>query len=497
MNTISIKASLSASLSHAPKQMLIDGKLVDGLSGRTFETRNPATGELLAQVCEGDAQDIDRAVAAARRAFAGPWSKFTPFQRQSCLLKFGELIDEHFDELTMLDVLDMGVPITVARNRRDRARGLIRYYAGMCMALHGLTVPNSFPGEVFSYTLREPVGVVGAIIPWNGPVITAIWKIGTALVTGCTLVLKPAEDAPLAILRMGELLLDAGVPEGVVNIVPGFGHTAGAALAAHTDVDKISFTGSTDVGRKIIEASKSNIKRVTLELGGKSPDVVFADCDMDAAVVGAAMAVFANAGQVCYAGSRLLIQRPIHEEFVERLSEFAKTLRVGNGVDPDTQIGPLINATQLERVTSYVGIGAGEGAKTVTGGKRLTEGKLGGGFFFEPTVLSGVNNDMKVARDEIFGPVVCAIPFDTVEEAALIANDTPYGLGSGVWTQNLTTAHRMVKAIRAGTVWVNTYSSLDPAVPFGGYKSSGLGREGGSEQFDGYLETKAVIMRLG
>ncbi len=495
MDTIATHDRTTAS-SYAPKRMLIDGKFVDAASGRTFETRNPATGELLSNVCEGDAEDVDRAVAAARRAFDGPWSRFTPFQRQACLLRFGELIDEHFDELTMLDVLDMGVPITVARGRRDRARGLIRYYAGMCTALHGLTVPNSFPGEVFSYTLREPVGVVGAIIPWNGPVITAIWKIGTALVTGCTLVLKPAEDAPLAVLRLGELLLGAGVPEGVINVVPGFGHTAGAALAAHPDVDKISFTGSTNVGRKIIEASKANFKRVTLELGGKSPDIVFADCDMEAAVAGAAMAVFANAGQVCYAGSRLLVQRPIYAEFVQRLSRYAKTLKVGNGVDPNTQIGPIINATQLERVTSYVGIGAEEGAERITGGNRLTDGTLKDGFFFEPTVLSGVNNGMRVARDEIFGPVICAIPFDTAEEAVRIANDTPYGLGSGVWTKDLATAHRTAKAIRAGTVWVNTYSTLDPAVPFGGYKSSGLGREGGVEQFDGYLETKSVIVKL-
>ncbi|MCS0502824.1 aldehyde dehydrogenase family protein [Ancylobacter mangrovi] len=479
-----------------PKQLLIDGKFVPALSGRTFETRNPATGELLANVAEGDAADIDLAVAAARRAFTGPWSRFTPFERQQCLLRFADLVEKHFESLALIDVLDMGAPITSMHARRQRALGLPRFYAGMCTVIHGGTLPNSFPGEVFSYTLKEPVGVVGAITPWNAPLTSTIWKIGPVLATGCTMVLKPAEDAPLTALRLGELLLEAGVPEGVVNIVPGFGDKAGAALARHMDVDKVAFTGSDITGRKVIEASKGNIKRVTLELGGKSPDVIFADCDMDAAVAGAGMGVFANTGQICCAGTRLLVQRPIYEEFVARVSDYAKSLKVGNGLDPATQIGPVVNAKQLDRVSDYMEIGLGEGATATTGGRRLTEGALKDGFFFEPTVLSRVDNTMRVAREEIFGPVAAAIPFDTLEEAAAIANDTVFGLGGGVWTGSVTTAHRMAKAIRTGTVWVNTYGGLDPVVPFGGYKTSGYGRESGTEHLDAYLETKAVVMKL-
>ncbi len=486
----------AAATETAARPLLIDGKFVPALSGRTFASHNPATGRLVAHVCEGDAEDIDLAVAAARKAFEGPWSRFTPFERQACILRFSELVDQNFEELAMTDVLDMGVPITVSRSRRQRVLGLLRFYAGACTAIRGATTPDSLPGEMFTYTLKEPVGVVGAITPWNGPVVHTMWKIGPVLATGCTMVLKPAEDAPLTAIRLGELLLEAGVPPGVVNVVPGFGHTAGAALAAHGDVDKISFTGSESVGRKIIDASQGNMKRLTLELGGKSPDVVFADCDFKAAVQGAAMGVFANSGQSCTAGTRLLVERSIFGEFVDAVSDFAKTLKVGDGLDPDTQIGPLINRKQLDRVTGYIDLGEREGARTVSGGRRLTEGAYGDGFFVEPTVLAGVTNDMKVARDEIFGPVVCAIPFDTFEEATTIANATSFGLGSGVWTQSLATAHRMAKAIRAGTVWVNTYGGLDPAVPFGGYKTSGIGRECGLEQMEEYLETKAVIMKF-
>lgn len=493
---MNVNLSLAPAATAAPKQMIIDGRFVDAQSGRTFETRNPATGELLAHIAEGDAADIDIAVASARRAFEGPWSRFTPFERQQCLLKFADLVEKHFEELTLTDVLDMGAPITFARARKQRALGLIRFYAGMCTTIHGETLPNSFAGEVFSYTLKEPVGVVGAITPWNAPLTSTIWKLGPVLATGCTMVLKPAEDAPLTPLRLGELLLEAGVPAGVVNVVTGFGHTAGAALAAHLDVDKVAFTGSDITGRKIIEASKGNIKRVTLELGGKSPDVIFADCDMDTAVAGAGMGVFANTGQICCAGTRLLIQRPIYEEFVARVSAYAKSLKVGNGLDPETQIGPVVNATQLDRVTRYIDIGLKEGAVATVGGSRMTEGSLKDGYFIEPTVLSCVENEMRIAQEEIFGPVASAIPFDTLEEAAAISNATVFGLGGGVWTQNVSTAHRMAKAIRSGTVWVNTYGGLDPVVPFGGYKTSGYGRESGLQHVDEYLETKSVVMKL-
>ena len=497
MDTMTSETQPSDRAVTEPRRMLIDGKLVPSVSGRTFESRNPATGAIVGTLYEGDEADINLAVAAARRAFTGPWSKFTPFERQACLLRFSELVDTHFEELAMTDVLDMGVPITVSLGRRARVLGLLRFYAGACTAIQGATPAHSLPGDVFAYTLKEPIGVVGAITPWNGPLVHTMWKIGPVLATGCTLVLKPAEDASLTALRLGELLLEAGVPEGVINVVSGFGHTAGAALATHMDVDKISFTGSDATGRRILDAAKGNIKRVTLELGGKSPDVVFADCDIDAAVPGAAMGVFANTGQSCTAGTRLLIERPILDEFVDRMARFAKTIRVGDSVEAETQLGPIINAKQLDRVSRYIDIGATEGAKLVTGGKRLTDGALADGFFIEPTILSNVTNDMQIAQDEIFGPVVCVIPFDSIEEATALANATPFGLGSGVWTQSLKTAHRMARSIRAGTVWVNNYGPLDPAVPFGGYKTSGLGREGGMQQMDEYLETKAVIMKFG
>ncbi len=477
------------------ERLLIDGRHVDAVGGRTFETRNPATGDVLAHVAEGDAGDIDLAVAAARRALSGPWSRFTPFERQQCLLKLADLVEAEFEAFSQTDMKDMGAPITVMRGRRQRALGMLRFYAGICTTIHGETLPNSLPGNVFACTLKEPVGVVGAITPWNAPLTSTIWKIGPVLATGCTMVLKPAEDAPLTALRLGQLVLEAGVPPGVVNVVPGFGHTAGAALAAHMDVDKIAFTGSDVTGRKIVEASKGNFKRVTLELGGKSPDIVFADADLDAAVTGAGMGVFANSGQICCAGTRVLVQRSIYQSFVERLSALAKGLRVGDGADPATQIGPVVSAVQLDRVSRYIDIGLREGATASFGGTRVTHGELGKGFFMAPTVLSGVNNDMRVAREEIFGPVAAVIPFDTLEEATAIANATPYGLGAGVWTQNVKTAHRMAKSIRSGTVWVNCYGSLDPVIPFGGYKASGYGRESGVQHVEEYLNTKSVVMQ--
>ncbi|MGO7133516.1 aldehyde dehydrogenase [Rhizobium leguminosarum] len=477
------------------KKLIIDGKHVDGLEGRTFETRNPATGKLLATIAEGGAGDIDLAVAAARRAFEGAWSKYTPFQRQECILNFADLIDRHFEEFSLLDTLDMGAPITFTRSRRQRAIGMLRFYAGMCTTIQGGTLPNSLPGDVFSYTLKEPVGVVGAITPWNAPLTSTIWKIGPVLATGCTVVLKPAEDAPLTALRLGELALEAGIPPGVINVVPGYGHTAGAALAAHMDVDKVAFTGSEVTGRKVIEASKGNIKRLMLELGGKSPDIVFADADLDKAVPGTAMGIFGNSGQVCSAGSRLLIERSIYDEFISRVSVFAKALRVGNGMDSDTQIGPVVSAKQMERVRSYIDIGIGEGATVSTGGSQMFEDSLSAGYFIAPTVLRDVDYRMRIAQEEIFGPVVTAIPFDTDEEAVRIANSTVFGLGSGVWTRDGAKAHTTAKAIRSGTVWINCYGTLDPVVPFGGYKMSGYGRESGIGHVDEYLQTKAVVMQ--
>lgn len=484
-------------LADGVRKLIIDGKFVMPVDGQTFGTYNPSTGELLATVAQGGVEDINLAVAAARRAFEGPWSKFTPFQRQEAILKFADLVDRHFEEFSMLDTLDMGMPITMTRGRRQRAIGMIRFYASMCTAIAGRTLPNSLPGDVFAYTLKEPVGVVGAITPWNAPLTSTIWKIGPVLATGCTMVLKPAEDAPLTALRLGELALEAGVPPGVINVVPGLGTVAGAALAGHMDVDKVAFTGSEVTGRRIIEASKGNIKRLMLELGGKSPDIVFADADLDKAVAGTAMGIFGNSGQICSAGSRLLVERSIYDAFVERVASFAKGLKVGNGAEAETQIGPVVSSKQMERVQSYVGIGVDEGAQVIAGGNRLVDGALAQGYFLEPTVMKNVEPKMRVAQEEIFGPVVTAIPFDDPADALRIANATAFGLGSGVWTRDVAKAHVVAKGIRSGTVWVNCYGMLDPVIPFGGYKMSGYGRESGFDHVEEYLSTKAVVLQNG
>lgn len=477
------------------KRMFIGGKWLEAASGKTFDTHNPATGELLAKVAEGDSEDIDRAVAAAREAFNGPWSKFKPSQRQHLLLKLADLVEQHIDELAALDTLDMGAPITRTRANKARAVGMLRFYAGMATALHGETIDNSLAGEIVSFTLKEPVGVVGAIIPWNGPLTATIWKIGPALATGCTVVLKPAEEAPLTPLRLAELCQEAGVPPGVVNVVPGYGETAGAALASHMDVDKVAFTGSHLTGQSIIRASAGNLKRVSLELGGKSPDIVFADADLSQAVPGAGMAVFANSGQICSAGTRLFVEKKIYDEFVGRVADFSKTLKVGNGSDPDTQVGPLVSQEQMTRVSGYLDIGRQEGARPLSGGERLTEGAMAKGFFVPPTVFADVRDDMRIAQEEIFGPVISAIPFTDIEEVIERGNKTQFGLGSGVWTRDVGKAHKLARSIRAGSVWINCYQAMDPAVPFGGYKMSGYGRESGVQHLEEYLNVKSVWIK--
>ncbi|MER8725480.1 aldehyde dehydrogenase family protein [Mesorhizobium sp. M1027] len=489
-------AALRLPIDGRHRRMFIGGGWVDARSGRTMESRNPATGAVIATVPRADRQDIDVAVTAARKAFEGPWSRFKPYERQVLLLRIADLFEKHWEEISRSDTTDMGMPIIRTRANRNRVIGMLRYYAGMATALHGETIDNSLPGEIVSFTRKEPVGVVGAIIPWNAPTAASIWKIGPALATGCTIVLKPSEEAPLTPLLIADIMNEAGVPEGVVNIVTGTGTEAGAALAEHMGVDKIVFTGSTATGQSIVQASAGNLKRVSLELGGKSPVIVCADADLDKAVPVAAMSVFANSGQICIAGSRLFVERAVHDEFVERLAAYAKGLRVGDGIDPATEIGPLVSEKQLQRVTGYLEAGTAEGAKLVTGGTRLVEGALAAGNFVAPTVFAGVSDDMKIAREEIFGPVISALPFDTLDEAVERANNTPYGLAAGVFTQNLATAHQLSRKIRAGSVWVNTYHAIDPAVPFGGYKMSGYGREGGAEHLDEYLNTKGVFIKI-
>ena len=478
-----------------PKKLLIGGQWVDALSGRTFDSVNPATGKVIAQLAEGAAEDVDRAVAAARTAFEGPWSKFKPFDRQALMLAIADTVERRFDDLAVLETLDMGAPIARTSTYKRWIVQALRFYAGQATALAGETPHNSFPGDMFSYTLRMPLGVVGGIIPWNGPLISQLWSIAPTLATGCTLVLKPAEDASLGVLRFAEIMQEAGLPDGVINVVTGMGSTAGARLAAHPDVDKIAFTGSTATGRRIIEASAGNMKRVAVELGGKSPDIVFADADLDKAVPGAGMGCFNNSGQICYAGTRIFVQRPIYNEFVERLAAFSKTIRVGDSLDPQTQLGPLVSSRQLSTVMGYFDLARSEGAQVASGGERLG-GSLAEGFFVPPTVLSGMTNDMRTAREEIFGPVASVIPFDTEEEAIRLANDTQYGLGGAVWTRDVGTAHRVARDVRAGMMWVNCYGTTEAAVTSEGFRMSGYGAKGGHRHVEEYMYSKSVWMNL-
>jgi phenylacetaldehyde dehydrogenase len=481
-----------------PRKMLINSKWVDAVSGKTFPTYDPSTGEVLAQVAEGDRADIDLAVKAARKAFDnGPWRKMTPSERGRLIWKLGDLIDQHLEEFAFLESLDNGKPLTVARAADvPLAAELFRYMAGWATKLEGNTIPLSVPytpnAKYLSYTLREPVGVVGQIIPWNFPLLMAAWKLGPALATGCTVVLKPAEQTPLSALRLGELILEAGFPEGVVNIVPGYGETAGAALAAHNDVDKIAFTGSTEVGKLIVHAATGNLKRVSLELGGKSPNVIFKDADLDVAIPGAASGIFFNQGQCCCAGSRLYVEKDVFDKVIEGISANAKKIRVGSGLDPKTQMGPLVSEEQLNRVCGYLESGFSQGAKAAAGGQK----KGDKGYFVEPTVLVDTTEDMKVVQEEIFGPVVVAMPFSSTEEIIPRANDNVYGLAAGIWTRDISKAHRMAESLQAGTVWINCYNIFDAALPFGGYKQSGWGREMGHDVLNNYTQTKAVCARI-
>ncbi len=481
-----------------PRKMLIGGKWVEAASGKTFATFDPATGEVLAHVAEGEGEDIDRAVKAARKAFeAGAWRRMSPSERGRVIWKLADLMEAHLEELAQLETLDNGKPITVSRAADvPLAIDLFRYMAGWATKIEGNTIPISVPytpgARYHAYTVREPVGVIGQIIPWNFPLLMAAWKLGPALATGCTVVLKPAEQTPLSVLRLGELFTEAGFPEGVVNIVTGYGETAGAALAAHPDVDKVAFTGSTAVGKLILAAAAGNLKKVSLELGGKSPNIILQDANLDVAIPGAASAIFFNHGQCCCAGSRLFVEQGMFDRVVEGVAEKARKIKVGPGLDPKTEMGPLVSHDQLTRVCGYIESGFVEGAKAVVGGGRLGDK----GYFVEPTVLVDTKPHMKVIQEEIFGPVVAAIPFKEVDEAIASANDTIYGLAAAVWTRDISKAHRIASELRAGTVWINCYNIFDAAMPFGGYKQSGWGREMGHDALELYTDVKAVCARL-
>ena len=471
--------------------LFINGEFRPSQSQKTFEVFNPATGQVLSHVSEADEGDVDKAVQAAKKAFeTGPWKEMSAADRASLMYRLAELIKQHERQLAEIDALNNGKPIhEVQGNDIPNAVGQFQYFAGWTTKNVGQTIPVS--GNFLNYTKHEPVGVVGQIIPWNFPLMMAAWKIAPALATGCTVVLKPAEQTPLSALYLAKLIKEAGFPDGVVNIVPGFGMPAGNALVKHPDVNKVAFTGSTAVGKSIMKEAANTMKRVTLELGGKSPNIVFPDADLKKAIPGVFSAIMANQGEVCSAGSRVYIHESVYEDVIKELEAYAKNVKQGPGIDPDTEMGPLVSRKQQERVISYIEKGKAEGARLLTGGGHQKEG-----YFVEPTVFVDVKDSMSIAQEEIFGPVVVAMPFKTIDEVVTRANDSPYGLAAGIWTESLSIAHQVADRLKAGSVWVNCYNLTDPASPFGGYKQSGFGREMGSYALTNYTEVKSVWIDL-
>lgn len=477
-------------------QLFIDGRFVDSQSGKTFKSISPHDGSVVAEVAEGDKADIDAAVAAARAAYENTWSSMPAGERAKLLLKMADLIEARAMELAQLETLDMGGPIMLTSGMAPHTAETVRYWAGMTTKIHGMTTPCMRPGEYLGYTLREPLGVVGGITPWNGPLTMAVWKTAPALACGNTVVLKPAEHTPMTALEVARIAAEAGIPDGVINVVPGFGPTAGAALAQHPGVDKISFTGEHVTGRLIVQMSTGNLKTVTLELGGKSPHIIFDDVDLETAVSNALFGLYLNSGQICAAGTRLLVQDTIYDRFVERFVERSRQIAIGNPLDFSTRMGPLVSEEQLRKVQRYVEIGKKEGAHLRCGGRQPTDPALAKGFYYEPTVFADVDNTMQIAQEEIFGPVASIVRFRDEAEAVRLGNDVIYGLAAGVETKDITRAHRIAKRLQAGTVWINTWHMVEANAPFGGYKLSGWGRENGLPMVEHLTRLKQVWVDL-